>query len=157
MAQYTSKPPEDSELTEASLKAWQQLMQMGFDENISLDAVKRKGTNIAKCINYILKQNSNKKTPRKPQEEIKTDDTQTYKDRIDRVLRVAGSQEQDIYGLVEKEYAKNNGIHGFIADCGEYAMNIDSIYADNVNKCPLEQCKCIKRELDCNVMQYSLL
>eukprot|EP01083_Nonionella_stella_P109233 318305_1 len=107
-------------------------MQMGFDDSISFDAVKRKGTNIAKCINYILKQNSNKKTPRKPQEEIKTDDTQTYKDRIDRVLRVAGSQEQDIYGLVEKEYAKNNGIHGFIADCGEYAMNHCGLKFSNI-------------------------
>eukprot|EP01083_Nonionella_stella_P196616 723304_1 len=25
-------------------------------------------------------------------------------------------------------------------------MNIDSIYADNVNKCAMEECQCIKRE-----------
>eukprot|EP01083_Nonionella_stella_P109232 318296_1 len=149
MGQDTSK---QSELTDASLNVWQQLMQMGFDDSISFDAVKRKGTNIEKCINYILEHN--KKTPQKAKEEIKTDDPQTYKHRIDRVLRVMESQReahgqmqpQDIYGLVEKEYANNNGINGFIQDFGEYLMNIDTIYADNVNKCELDECPFIQRE-----------
>eukprot|EP01083_Nonionella_stella_P072652 195942_1 len=113
-----------------SLNAWQRLMQMGFDDNISLDAVKRNGTNIEGCINYILEQNKNA-PHQKTHEEIKTEDTQTYKDRIDGVLRVVQSQKeerrqaQDIYGLVEKEYANKNGIDGFVEDCGKYAMNID--------------------------------
>eukprot|EP01083_Nonionella_stella_P256645 879376_1 len=78
----------------------------------------------------------------------------TAQERIDGVLRVVQlqqetygeSQAQDIYGLVEKEYANHNGIDGFIEDCGEYVMNIDSIYADNVNKCELDGCPCIQRE-----------
>eukprot|EP01083_Nonionella_stella_P157575 511704_1 len=84
----------------------------------------------------------------------KRDEKQSYQDRIDRVLEVvqpqreacAQSQVQDIYGLVEKEYENKKGIDGFIEDCGEYVMNIDSIYADNVNKCALDVCACIKRE-----------
>eukprot|EP01083_Nonionella_stella_P072650 195937_1 len=150
MSQYKSKLPE---LTEASLNAWQQLMQMGFDDNISLDAVKRNGTNIEGCINYILEQNKNA-PHQKTREEIKTDSRQPYKDRIDNVLMVSESQRethdqsqaQDIYGLVEKEYANKNGIDGFVEDCGKYAMNIDGIYAENANKCKLNGCACIKRE-----------
>eukprot|EP01083_Nonionella_stella_P144570 451580_1 len=149
MAQDTSK---QTELVEDSLKIWQQLMTMGFDGNIALNAVKRYGTNIQKCVSYILTQNNN--APQKLKPEIKTCDTQTYKDRIDEliaVLRVIELQRdqlqaQDIWGLVEKEYANKNGISAFIQDCAEYAMNIDSIYADNVNKCALEECECIKRE-----------
>eukprot|EP01083_Nonionella_stella_P311323 1109703_1 len=151
MSQDTSKP---SELSEASLNTWQQLMQMGFDDNISLDAVKRKGTNIEQCINYILEHNK-KKTSQKAKQETKTDDPQTYKDRIDGVLRAVQlqsqreahgqSQVQDMYGLVEK-YPNTKGIDGFIEDCGEYMMNIDDIYADNVNKCELDECPFIQRE-----------
>eukprot|EP01083_Nonionella_stella_P010311 29403_1 len=133
MDQDKSKP---LEMSEASLNTWQQLMQMEFDDNISLEAVKRKGTNIEECINYILEQNKTKPS-QKAKEETKTDEPQTYKDRIDGVLRAvqlqsqreacAQSQSQDIYGLVEK-YPNRKGIDGFIEDCGEYAMNIDSIY-----------------------------
>eukprot|EP01083_Nonionella_stella_P197378 725702_1 len=149
----TADAPRQSALTDASLNALQQLIQMGFDDNISLDAVKHKGTNIEQCINYILEQNKNA-THQKTQEDTKTDDPQTYKDRIDRMLRVVASQRQpyaqsqvhDIYGLFEKEYVNKNGINGFIRDCGEYVMNIDSIYADNVNKCELDGCASIKRE-----------
>eukprot|EP01083_Nonionella_stella_P282290 960614_1 len=134
MSQDTSR---QTYLTEESLKVWQQLMRMGFDDNIALDALKKNAANIEKCINYILKQ--------KAQEEIKTNEKQTYKERIDNVLRLIEPQRQlqaqDIYGfIVEKEYANNNGINGFIADCGEYALNIDSIYADNVKKCRMEGC-----------------
>eukprot|EP01083_Nonionella_stella_P217353 780417_1 len=90
----------------------------------------------------------------KAQEEIKMDEKHThrYKERIDGLLRVVASHEeqhvQDMYALVEKEYLSlnKNGISEFVADCGEYVMNIDSIYADNVNKCELDVCACIKRE-----------
>eukprot|EP01083_Nonionella_stella_P045222 121539_1 len=150
MGQDNSKQPE---LSEESLQIWQQLMAMGFDDNIALDAVKRNGTKIGKCINYILKQNKNA-PHQKTQEDTKTDDPQTYKDRIDSVLMVSESQRethdqsqvQDIYSLVEEEYANKNGIDGFVEDCGEYAMNIDGIYADNVNKCELDECPFIQRE-----------
>eukprot|EP01083_Nonionella_stella_P072649 195935_1 len=113
-----------------SLKIWQQLMTMGFEENISLDAVKRNGTNVEGCINYILEQNNNK--PQITREETKTNEKQTYKERIDGVLRVVEPQQdrgqlkkRDIYGVVEQEYAlksvvlrtNKNGITGFIEDC----------------------------------------
>eukprot|EP01083_Nonionella_stella_P010310 29402_1 len=127
MDQDKSKP---LEMSEASLNTWQQLMQMEFDDNISLEAVERNGTNIDQ-------QNMNA-SHQKTQDEIKTDDTETYNDRIDNVFQVVQSQPQDIYSLVEKEYANKKGIDGFIEDCGEYVMNIDSIYADNVNKCELD-------------------
>eukprot|EP01083_Nonionella_stella_P290097 987127_1 len=119
-------------------------MTTGFDDNIVLGTVKRNETKIDKCINYILEQNTN--TPQKAQEEMKTDDTQTYKERIDELLIMVELQKQDIYDVVEKVYANKNGINGFIEDSGEYAMNIDSIYIDNVNKCAMEECACIKRE-----------
>eukprot|EP01083_Nonionella_stella_P112031 329069_1 len=84
----------------------------------------------------------------------KTDGKQTYKERIDTVLKMVEPQReachqlqpQDIYGVVEKVYANQNGMSGFIEDCGEYAMHIDSIYADNVNQCAMEECECIRRE-----------
>eukprot|EP01083_Nonionella_stella_P294950 1002443_1 len=69
----------------------------------------------------------------------------TYKERVDILLSVVESQRKEIYCAVNT-FSNNNGINGFIADCGEYVMNIDSIYADNMNKCALERCECIKRE-----------
>eukprot|EP01083_Nonionella_stella_P181617 651182_1 len=100
MGQDNSKQPELSEGTnnkliqyKESLQIWQQLMAMGFDDNIALDAVKRNGTKIGKCINYILKQNKNA-PHQKTQEDTKTDDPQTYKDRIDSVLMVSESQRE---------------------------------------------------------------
>eukprot|EP01083_Nonionella_stella_P002312 6675_1 len=139
-----------------SLKICNQLMQMGFDDNIALDSVKWNGTNIEKCINYILKQNKDQgQEALEDGDEIKTNEfeKQTYKERIDSVLEVVQQQEtcdqlqtQDIYCLVDEVYSNKNRISGFIADCGEYAMNFDHISADNVNKCAMEQCECIKRE-----------
>eukprot|EP01083_Nonionella_stella_P088001 245002_1 len=99
-----------------------------------------------------------KDTLPKEQEEIESNDTQTYKQRIDKLLRVMEQQREecaslqerdlDMCDIVEKQYggANKNAISRFIEDCGEYAMNIDSIYAYNVNKCALEECECIKRE-----------
>eukprot|EP01083_Nonionella_stella_P107814 312753_1 len=88
------------------------------------------------------------------EEEQETNKKQTYNERIDMVLKVIESErtdrgqipKQDIYHLVEKQYQNKKGINGFVEDCGEYVMNIDTIYADHVNKCDLEDCVCIKRE-----------
>eukprot|EP01083_Nonionella_stella_P088002 245003_1 len=109
---------------------------MDFDDNSYR-------TRVEKCTN----------TRREEHEDIETNDTQTYKHRIDELLRVVEQkqkeeQELDMCDIVEKQYAyaNKNGISRFIADCGEYVMNIDSIYAYNVNKCALEECECIKRE-----------
>eukprot|EP01083_Nonionella_stella_P123798 373249_1 len=73
-----------------------------------------------------------------PNHPIMKNDT-TYKERVDILLSVVESQRKEIYCDVNA-FSNNNGINGFIADCGEYVMNIDSIYADNMNKCALERC-----------------
>eukprot|EP01083_Nonionella_stella_P157574 511701_1 len=61
---------------------------------------------------------------------IKTNGKQTFKERIDTVLRVVEPQREashqlqghDIYGVVEEVYGNKNGINGFIEDCGEYVI-----------------------------------
>ena len=36
-----------------ALQAWQHLINMGFEEGLSLEAVKKYGQNIDKCIEYL--------------------------------------------------------------------------------------------------------
>eukprot|EP01083_Nonionella_stella_P169047 572297_1 len=134
------------------------LMVMGFGHNISLDAVKRYGSNLQRCITFIKDEQEQAEEEHEQKERklakistAKEDDKQAYQQRIDALLLEQRlKQEHDdvynIYELVDRQYANNNGIDGFIADCGEYAMNIDRIFVDNVNTCELEECEYIQRE-----------
>ena len=55
------------------------LINMGFDETLSMDATHKYGDNIQQCIDYITHNQFNQSIPKS---------TSTYKDRIDTVLRL---------------------------------------------------------------------
>eukprot|EP01083_Nonionella_stella_P145636 456719_1 len=147
-----------SRLTEDQFHASRHLLIMGFGSNISLDAVKRYGTNIQACINYMKDEQEHAEEQEEEEKsttskESKEDDAQTYKERIDALLEEQKSKHQQdvwskesIYELVDRQYANNNGIDGFIEDCGEYSVNIDGVYAKEMGKCDMDTCPYIKRE-----------
>ena len=51
------------------LKAYQYLISMGFDEVLSLNAIKKYGNNVNKCINYI-ESKSNQTTNQQKSEQL---------------------------------------------------------------------------------------
>eukprot|EP01083_Nonionella_stella_P117162 348774_1 len=129
--------PDDANAT------WRELISLGFEPNVALKAINTVKTHGSikhdPFIDYITNA-------------VYADRTQGgYKGRVECVLALQRFKNSlvetyDVYDLVETAYACTNGIMEFISDCGMYAMSIDDIYMENINKCDMESCEYIQRE-----------
>eukprot|EP01083_Nonionella_stella_P163994 541478_1 len=133
----------EQQLSEDANTTWRQLISLGFDCDVSFKAAKQHGPIIKKCVEYIMEQQMKSNA-------MNADANQGYEERIECVLALQRFKNEqhiayDIYDLVETAYGHKNGIDQFISDCGRYAMGIDDIYMDNINKCDME-CEYIQRE-----------
>eukprot|EP01084_Bolivina_argentea_P206397 352413_1 len=132
-----NKASKQYELSSDSLKTYAQLINMGFDEKISMDAAKRYNKNMDKCIDYITTKDKISKSSAKKDE----NDTCTYKSRIDTLLKLYqqleidqhNKKEDGIHNFVLKQYENNDGISGFVKDYSDYVQNIDNVYREHIN------------------------
>eukprot|EP01083_Nonionella_stella_P115369 341989_1 len=144
----------EQQLSDDANATWRQLTSLGFESKISFKTAKQHGSNIKKCVEYIIKQQMKSNV-------TNADAKQGYEERIECVLALQRFKNEqhiayDIYDLVETAYACTNGITEFISDCGRYAMNIDDIYMNNIDKCDMKSCEFIQREYRTNTKRCKL-
>eukprot|EP01084_Bolivina_argentea_P034884 64618_1 len=88
-----------NELTKESLETYSNLINMGFDEELSMKAVTKHGNNINKCTDFIISNTHEQRN--KNENETKTEEKSTlntFQQRLDEVLRI------------NEEIESNNGI-----------------------------------------------
>ena len=120
------------------LNTYQQLISMGFEDDISFKAAK-KYKNVNEAISFILLDQEGKSAA--------NNNNTTYKDRINKIFNI--DTNGDIYDIIiNKEYLYNGGINQFIIDHGKYMKDID-LNKEHINYdglCDFANCLCIKRE-----------
>eukprot|EP01084_Bolivina_argentea_P261850 442665_1 len=135
----------------------QQLINMGFDEQMSVNAFGKYSNDINKCIEWINAQNNQRQKPeRKQNEPVQNFIPSDYINRINKVLDIQKKllcnsnnteQKADAYDMICSIYPDTN-INYFLLDYEKYVRNIDSnkIYCQNIGTCDLPSCTHIARE-----------
>eukprot|EP01084_Bolivina_argentea_P185197 319392_1 len=146
-----------NELTKESLETYSNLINMGFDEELSMKAVTKYGNNINKCTDFIISNTQGSKNQSKPKTKQKSK-LNTFQERLDEVLRIneeiesnngiESKVESNIYDIIKnKIYKQYDGINGFIRDYSHFVERIDKdkIYKNNINGCNISKCNNISR------------
>ena len=98
------------------LNTYQQLISMGFEDDISLSAAK-KYKNMNEATSFILDQETSTKSA-----------ATTYQEKINKMFRIFESQNDvydDIYDMIWKEYLHDGGNNQFIIDHSECMTSFD--------------------------------
>eukprot|EP01084_Bolivina_argentea_P034882 64616_1 len=104
-----------NELTKESLETYSNLINMGFDEQLSMKAVTKHGNNINKCTDFIIsntQENANQSKPKIEEKAI----LNTFQERLDDVLRIneqiesnngiESKVESNIYDIIKNKIYK---------------------------------------------------
>eukprot|EP01084_Bolivina_argentea_P034883 64617_1 len=94
-----------NELTKESLETYSNLINMGFDEQLSMKAVAKYGNNINKCTDFIISNTQGNKNENENKTEQKSK-SNTFQQRLDEVLRINEEIESNIYDIIKNKIYK---------------------------------------------------
>ena len=112
------------------MTSYQQLINMGFEDDVALIAAQKYGNDLEQCMQFIAEQEEEEKSV---SEEPQTDtDPDSYKQRIDELLDALQRYEEeeekepekDVHDVIAAHYEKHGGLSAFVHDQSEYVSEL---------------------------------
>eukprot|EP01084_Bolivina_argentea_P064149 117033_1 len=143
-----------------SLKLYDKLLTMGFEDKISFEAAHKFKNNFDKAVEYILKYKE--KTKKSKIFNSRSIEKQIYYvERITFILFeyqkfIQQRNKRGIYELIVSNYPNNNSISSFLMDYHLFVTNIDNKQYFEDNKCNINKCNYVKRGYRCSKIDNNI-